>query len=101
MYKDIEIYSRNKTNSENFLKNKLIEFDINYSYDGRVETLTIQVDKDVFLSGVFNCYLAPPNNSLIHYEILNVLLKNDKKILKALRNYLNKLAWVNSDLPLI
>jgi hypothetical protein len=45
MYKNIEIYSRNKTNSENFLKNKLIEFDVNYSYDGIVETLTIQVDK--------------------------------------------------------
>ena len=84
MYKNIEIYSRNKTNSENFLKNKLIEFDVNYSYDGIVETLTIQVDKNVFSSGVFNCYLASPNNSLIHYEILDVLLKNDKKILKAL-----------------
>jgi hypothetical protein len=101
MYRDIEIYSRNKTNSESFLKNKLIEFDINYSYDGKVETLTIQVDKDVFLSGVFNCYLASPNNSLIHYKILEELLKNDKEILKALRNYLNKLAWVNSDQPLI
>ena len=101
MYKNIEIYSRNRKNSENFLKNKLIEFDINYSYDGKVETLTIQVDKNVFASGVFNCYLASPNNSLIHYEILNVLLKNDKKILKALKNYLSKLAWVNSDLPLV
>ena len=74
IFKNVEIYPRIKTNSENYLKNKLIEFDINYSTEGMTHTLTIRIDKNCFNESEFNCSLSNSCSTLHNYKILNFLL---------------------------
>mgnify|MGYP003144945666 FL=1 len=100
-FKNIELYPRTKTNSKNYVNNKKIEFDLNYSNRGVTHTLTIRIDKNCFNKSEFNCSLSESCNNLENYKALNFLLQNNQSILCQLENYMDLLTELNKTSSLI
>jgi len=103
--KEVELYPRIKTNAENYVNNRLIEFDLIYSLDSLRHTITIRLGKHCFNNMTrkisFNCFLSDSCNSLHNYKILNFLLENNTNILRELKKYMLRLEALNNPYSLI